>query len=129
MHLACCSHCKGVLWIPIGPAHKPCVALSLPAAVTSVAFAPASSTATDGSVTWHLAVGLEDGSVQLWRIAETGGEAAGLPPVAASCVWQASRFHVHAGAVRRLAWRRRNGAMQLATCSEDHAIKLFNIAL
>lgn len=67
--------------------------------------------------------------MQLWRVAETGGEAAGLPPVAASCVWEASRFNAHAGAVRRLAWRRGTNGMQLATCSEDHAVKLFEVVL
>lgn len=117
MHLHLCA----------GPLQKPCATLSLPATVTSVAFAPVSSTASDGSGTWHLACGTEDGLVQIWRIAETGGEAAGLPPVATSCVWQASRFDAHAGAVRRLAWRRRSDRMQLATCSDDHAVKLFNV--
>lgn len=103
--------------------------LSLPAAVTSVAIAPASSVASDGSVTWHLAVGLEDGSVQLWRVAETGAEAAGLPSHAASSVWQAPKFNAHAGAVRRLAWRERQSSLQLASCSEDHAIRLFDVVL
>ena len=112
-----------------GPAQKPCVVIKLPMAVTSVAFAPVSSTATDGSVTWHLAAGMEDGRVELWRIAETGGEAAGLPSHTASRLWQASQFHAHAGAVRRLAWRQRNVGVQLATCSEDHAVRLFDVAL
>lgn len=110
-----------------GPSQKPCATLSLSATVTSVAFAPVSSTASDGSATWHLAAGTEDGLVQVWQIAETGGEAAGFPPVATSCVWQASPFDAHAGAVRRLAWRRRTDCMQLATCSDDHAVKLFEV--
>lgn len=115
-----------------GPSQKPCATVSLPAAVTSVAFAPAAANATEGAATHasHLAVGLDDGGVQVWRVDQTGcGAGDGAAAVSASCVWQASRFDAHTAPVRRLCWRQRPGCAQLATCSEDHAVRVFEAVL
>jgi len=79
----------------------------------------------------HLAVGLEDGALQIWLVAQQadGSAADGAVKVSASCVWSASRFDAHAAPVRRLCWRQREGRVQLATCGEDHAVRIFEAVL
>ena len=107
----------------------PCATLSMPAAATGVAFAPrAAGAGDDGSRTSHLAVGLDDGGVQIWRVALPSSSAESSA-AASECVWQASVFQAHAAAVRRLRWRMHGSGAQLATCSEDHAVKLFEVEL
>jgi elongator complex protein 2 len=82
------------------------VALTLPpfpSAVTALAFAPVTRVAPDfGAVTALLAVGLEDGSLSLWRVEGRRG---------AQWTWEARQdanappFAAHADAVQKLAWR------------------------
>lgn len=112
----------------------PAASLSLPDSVRAVAFAPV---CRPGRL-YHLAVGLEDGSLQLLRVWFSGGCEDSAPPVAAEAapVWQSSPFMQHAAAVRRLCWRRREeseaGARGsadylMASVGEDHAVRVFAI--
>ncbi|KAG2449340.1 hypothetical protein HYH02_005495 [Chlamydomonas schloesseri] len=123
-----------------------------PCAATAVAFAPtaaASSAAGSGSaMSYHLAVGLEDGSLQLWRLDPAAAPAEGLT---AACLWTAPAAWRHVAPVRRLAWRGApgtgalgqegaaaaaeavvvaggggSGVAQLASCSEDHSVRVFS---
>ena len=120
-----------------GPSSTASVVLKLESAATAVAFAPAPSAAQQSRSCFHLAVGLESGSIQLYEVEGPGPH---VPPsaepasgsaaaaVTASCSWRASAFDEHSAAVRRLCWRRAPGTqnLQLASCSEDHAVKLFD---
>ncbi|KAG2482428.1 hypothetical protein HYH03_018632 [Edaphochlamys debaryana] len=129
----------------------PQLALTLPqfpCAATAVAFAPRSSpssSAGGGGGTgggggsgggYLLAVGLESGAVQLWRLAEVvAGEGALLQ---AACVWEAGPAWRHVAPVRRLRWRgtpgsaglgggdwgAAEGPLQLASGSEDHTVRV-----
>jgi hypothetical protein len=91
--------------------------------VRSVQFAPASQ--PDGS---HLlAAGLEGGSVQLLRLAAAGAGAEGRP--ACELLWASAVYERHAAAVRRLCWwRDEEGRQHLASCSDDHALRLYAVA-
>ncbi|GLC36432.1 hypothetical protein PLESTM_000445900 [Pleodorina starrii] len=134
-----------------------------PCAATAVAFAPrkptdtsgtgsgsssASGTALGDDRSYVLAVGLEDGSVQIWRLAAAAAEGGGgAGALVASCLWSAGEAWRHAAAVRRLRWRAapgtatavsegeaaaavaagEGGALQLASGSEDHSVRVFKL--
>lgn len=52
-------------------------------------------------------------------------------------VWQAPLHQRHAAAVRKLCWRRDGddkgraavGSLQLASCSDDHSLRVFSVLL
>lgn len=100
--------------------------------------------------TYMLAVGLEDGGLQLWRVTRDGSSGA----LSAACAWRADAFCCHAGAVRSVCWRAcgdqgdnggegeggaqaggggaaagRGGSYELATCGGDHSVRVFGVAL
>ncbi|GLI63733.1 hypothetical protein VaNZ11_006797 [Volvox africanus] len=150
-------------------AAPPSLALTLPqfsCAATATAFAPrlpASSpvsTSSCSSVTvklqYVLAVGLENGSVQVWHLVATVGDsvAAQGPSdmLVASCLWTACDPWRHVAAVRRLRWRgapgtatavpegdesktvgsatagvEGDGMLQLASGSDDHSVRVFTL--
>ncbi len=98
--------------------------------VTAVAFGPALGGAGGGHL---LAVGLEDGHVQVWEVARAAGEQP-------SCrqLWGSSDWCRHAAAVKRLRWRsgtvgygRHGGGnvLQLASAGEDHAVRVVEVGL
>ncbi|GIL68204.1 hypothetical protein Vafri_21466 [Volvox africanus] len=147
----------------------PSLALTLPqfsCAATATAFAPrlpatspiisSSCSSVTVSPQYILAVGLENGSVQVWQLATTVGdsEAAQGPSglLVASCLWTACDPWCHVAAVRRLRWRgapgtatavpegddsktagsatvgiEGNGMLQLASGSEDHSVRVFTL--
>ncbi|GIM15502.1 hypothetical protein Vretimale_18281 [Volvox reticuliferus] len=146
----------------------PSLALTLPqfpCAATATAFAPrlpasppvSSSSCNSVAVSgkYVLAVGLEDGSVQVWQLAAASGDSAaaqGPSGLVASCLWTAGDPWRHVAAVRRLRWRgapgtatavpegdknktavaaavgvEGNGALQLASGSEDHSVRVFTL--
>jgi len=79
------------------------------------------------SVAWGwggvVAVGLVGGGVQVWNMGT--GEENEKENV---CLMKLSSCHLKA--VNELAWRpieREDGKMQLASCSDDHAVKIFEI--
>jgi elongator complex protein 2 len=112
-----------------GPSAKPCCTLPpFPCPVTAVALAPAHVTGGGGGSTYLCAVGLEDGGLQLWS-AETDPEAG---PAASRLLWAAARGEGHAAAVRRVAWspsRAGGGAPLLASCGEDHAVRVYEVVV
>ena len=145
---------------PGGVAVSPVLAAALPqfpCAATAVAFAPTAavgSSAAGGAASYHLAVGLEDGSLQLWQLDPAAATAVdGGGGLTATCLWAAPPAWRHVAPVRRLAWRGApgtgaleegtaaalavggggvngggggGGAAQLASGSEDHSVRVFS---
>ncbi len=128
-----------------GGAGEPGVALlaslpDFPAAATAVAFAPVAGGGPGRAARYLLAVGLESGAVELWRVEADAREASqgGGPAVRAARLWAADSAARHCGAVRRLAWRGAPGSggaapgpgerLQLASVAEDHALRVFSVA-
>lgn len=128
---------------------EPALAATLPpfpCAATAVAFAGAGAApGGSGTAPRHLlAVGLESGHVQLWRVdvgpagTGTGSAATG---VSASCVWASDDACRHAGTVNTLCWQESQEAegegegeagregvaprLRLASCSDDHSVRVF----
>jgi len=102
---------------PACPA-EPALSLSrLRAAVTAVAFAPVP---LQGALA--LAVGFECGAVSLLRLEEgSAGE------LSAREVWDAGPLLRHAAAVRAIRWLASADALHMATCSSDHALRVFRV--
>ncbi|KAI9497334.1 WD40-repeat-containing domain protein [Zychaea mexicana] len=82
-------------------------------AVTAIEFAPAQ---VDGQ--YLLAVGLEDGQLQLLGAATAGEWGSWHNVDKRSC---------HVGVVRSLSWRTHDGAFQLASAGEDHSVRILNV--
>ncbi|XP_052187549.1 elongator complex protein 2 [Diospyros lotus] len=82
-----------------------------------------------------LAVGLENGLIELWSLSvvrtEDGSLAATGPSTAALLV-RLDPFMCHVSTVHRLAWRNRvqstaSGSMQLASCGADNSVRVFEV--
>ena len=75
-----------------------------------------------------LAVGLEDGALQI-----IGLQMSDQVLVGNETLWRSSVFEAHSDAVRRLAWRtcddQVGASAQLASCSDDQSIKIFDTRL
>ncbi len=116
------------------PPLAPLGGLALGEPVRAVAFAPTPLAATAGAAAYLAAVGLEGGAVVLLRVERAGGAAT------ATEVWRAPAWERHAAAVRRVRWRPApadageaaergaEGGALLATCGDDHAVRLFSVA-
>jgi WD40 repeat protein len=95
-----------------------------------------------------LAVGMEDGCVQVWRlrmqgmaaVPAAGGEAGGqgVPQVVCERLWGSEVWQQHAAAVRRLRWAPvcvswlcdgGDGSIALASCGEDNSVRVFDVRL
>ena len=98
-----------------------------------------------------LAVGMEDGCVQVWRLRvqgtaavptapAAGGEAGGqgVPQVVCERLWGSEVWQQHAAAVRRLRWAPAcmswlcdggDGGIALASCGEDNSVRVFDVRL
>ncbi|KAF9904866.1 Elongator subunit elp2 [Lobosporangium transversale] len=110
-----------------------CIAtIKLPEAVTAVEFAP-KIPAENGDVVKSsdhiLAAGLEDGRIFLFK-------ATASQPEAWSSLGEIKRELTHIGTVNGLAWRLATdesagvkNKLQLASCSADHSVRLFNIRM
>jgi len=122
-----------------------------PSAVTAVAFAPMLPQPSDTqlfpsvedlassnpSAAMTLAVGLEDGTLELWQcstpFAAAADAAAAASAVSAPQWKRLYAFHstvCHNGRIKRLCWRWRKQAgaeaeLELATCGEDHSVRIF----
>lgn len=93
-------------------------------AVTAVAFAPR----LHGD-SYLLAVGLEDGQIELWLGSKAGSS---LPDLKWSQLAALPPNLRHADVVRRLVWRQPSAAtatLQLASCSDDHTVRIFDVAM
>lgn len=101
-------------------------ALTFPAGVSALAFAPF---VLDGG-RCLLAVGLDSGEVSLHVTSP-------VPPAPAESALTLSPLlvlpaqHAHADVVRRLSWAPGSlpGSALLASCAEDHSVRLFRFAL
>lgn len=93
-------------------------------------------------VDYALAVGLESGVLQLWRV--TGTDASGDGGTTSlsldvRLVMQFQEQLCHVAAVHRLCWREteeegeeeeeEEAGLQLASCGADHAVRIFNVRL
>ncbi|KAI8052937.1 WD40-repeat-containing domain protein [Syncephalis plumigaleata] len=88
--------------------------------VTSIDFAPIPTGTTSHS--YLLAVGLEDGSILFYQSTGNIQEWQEIGRVTSSLS--------HASTVQELLWRRSNDTiLQLASCGQDHSVRLFNITL
>lgn len=98
-----------------------------------------------------LAVGLEDGRVQVWQLSLmplAGGAAAQdaeqqVQEWRSEQLWVSAPWEQHAGAVKRLCWGAacvigvcggspgagRGQGMQLASCGEDHSVRVYEMHL
>jgi hypothetical protein len=134
--------------------------------VRSVAFAPGEDAPAEGSAggtvqqgggqagaaagsgaRYILAVGLQSGHVHLLQLRCTAREAGsgvceggGGLAVESEVLWRSDATTQHAGAVRRVCWRRTGGGggqgrgdgrkqYHLASCGEDHAVRVFAVSL
>lgn len=148
------------LWVLAGvgqPQQKPVAVLPpFPAGITAVALSPGhvassmmAAAGGDSSRVHLLAVGMEDGRVQVWRLQ--------MPPlqqqqemqvqeqqqqqemqVVCEQLWCSEAWQQHAAAVRRLRWAPAcvpwlcgggAGVVGLASCGEDHSVRLFGVSV
>jgi elongator complex protein 2 len=78
-----------------------------------------------------LAVGLENGFIELWRISINRNGDCDVEP-RADLVVRFDPFMCHVSTVHRLAWRRSelsqgSKSMQLASCGADHCVRVFEV--
>jgi WD40 repeat protein len=136
------------------PQQKPVSCLpAFPVGVTAVALAPqhvcaAAAAAAGGSVdaaSLHLlAVGLENGQVQVWSIELPGQQQQQVGEFRVQQLWASQVWEQHAAAVRRLRWAPASvdwlcgrsaagGAggccLQLASCGDDHSVRVYGVTL
>lgn len=118
----------GVTFVALAPLHV-CAALAGPAG---------GGEADEQHV---LAVGLEDGQVEVWRVALPAADGAAAHAGSAACatrLWVSPPWQRHAGTVRRLRWAPAGAAWlcggagggvvaQLASCGDDHAVRVFGV--
>lgn len=125
-----------------------------PAGITAVALCPqhvsAAAAAAVASAQQHihlLAVGLEDGRVQVWQLqmqdcwpVGPGAESAQRGQVVCRQLWCSEVWQQHAAAVKRLRWApaavswlcdddSQGTGLKLASCAEDNSVRVFSVAL
>lgn len=79
-----------------------------------------------------LAVGMENGLIELWNLSGKGGEVTKIPEVTVSIAVRLDPLMCHVASVNRLAWRDREKSvdcrsMQLASCGADHCVRIFQV--
>ncbi len=112
-----------------GPDEQPtCTLPAFSGPVTAVAAAPVAGPTGSSYV---LAVGLEDGGLEVWGV--------DLPSGSSQRLWEAPDAHRHAAAVQRLRWAPIGsdaagaagadaGVLLLGSCSDDHSVRLFAVS-
>ncbi|GMH35495.1 hypothetical protein BSKO_03363 [Bryopsis sp. KO-2023] len=107
-----------------GPTDVPIHVLKLKSSVTALAFAPTGSLIPNGFI---LAVGIQSGAIQvhLLRIEEK---------VSSELMWSSNVSLSHGDAVRRIRWQdgedgRKLQGLRMATCSNDHSVRIFELAV
>ncbi|WVW82861.1 hypothetical protein I302_104873 [Kwoniella bestiolae CBS 10118] len=70
-----------------------------------------------------LAVGTEIGSMSIYSLTKESGD------IKAEVLTTLDESISHVGPVNRLAWRRQDGKYQLASCSDDRSVRVFDIEL
>lgn len=118
---------------------RPAAVLPQPCAVHSLAFAPMAP--GDGAGDYLLATGLEDGNVNLWRITAGDAATAAAAAPAAQVAWRTDDFMRHAATVNSVCWRVVEGdepgslppggraRLQLASCGDDHSVRVFDVSV
>lgn len=81
-----------------------------------------------------LAVGMENGLIELWSVSVRRSEGMSVPRATASLVIQFDPFMCHVSSVNRLAWRNSeksedSRSMQLASCGTDHCVRLYEVTV
>lgn len=82
-----------------------------------------------------LAVGMENGLIELWSLSinRTNDGNIGVPAATAAPFAQLDPVMCHVSAVNRLAWRNPGksdeecSSLQLASCGADHCVRLFDV--
>ena len=119
--------CTVKLWCPencAGAGGKALASLpTFPSAVTALAMAQG-----DHPECHLLAVGLETGVISLWSVPAA--------TTTMTCLWQAPMHLQHGAAVRRLAFQALDQqadsdtrTLHLASCSDDHTVRVFSVRL
>lgn len=140
------------------PGHKPAITLPpFAAGVTAVALAPqhvsAAAAAPAGagdsgharacapSHVHFLAVGLENGRIEVWGVTITQGSADTATcdlGFAVEQLWVSKAYCQHASVVKRLRWAPdgvawlcggSEGSLYLASCGEDNSVRVFGVTL
>jgi hypothetical protein len=124
------------------PQTKPWLTLpTFPSAVTAVAVAPTNAIAgaavgageASNGCRYMVAVGLEDGQIQVWGVClPPGSEAEAVEVGTAVQLWCSPIWHQHAAAVKRICWMPRQaagdpGRRAFASCGEDHSVRVFTL--
>lgn len=95
----------------------------LSSSVTALSWAGLDSKRNDGL----LAVGMENGLIELWRLAVKRSDNG----VVAALVVRLDPLMCHVSSVSRLAWRERKNedcsSIQLASCGADHCVRVFEV--
>ncbi|KAK3421613.1 hypothetical protein EUGRSUZ_G02236 [Eucalyptus grandis] len=79
-----------------------------------------------------LAVGMENGLIELWNLSGKGGGVTEIPELTVSLAVRLDPLMCHVSSVNRLAWRDSGkkadcGSMQLASCGADHCVRIFEV--
>ena len=88
----------------------------------------------DGRDNGLLAVGMENGLIELWSLScsrADDGSIAG-PGLAAALAVRIDPFICHASSVNRLAWKKEEEnctRMQLASCGADNCVRVFEVTI
>lgn len=96
--------------------------------VTSLSWAGLDSKRNDGL----LAVGMENGLIELWSVAVNRSDNGLAAGVVAALVVRLDPLMCHVSSVSRLAWRKRknedcSSIQQLASCGADHCVRVFEV--
>jgi elongator complex protein 2 len=98
-------------------------------AVTSLAFSPSRSFGTSRGI---LAIGLENGLIQLWSVPITPcSDDNSVEPASLAQAFDPQLCHI--GAIKKLAWRPmrddNDGPLVLASCASDNGCRIFSVWL
>ncbi|ODN98383.1 elongator complex protein 2 [Cryptococcus wingfieldii CBS 7118] len=107
------------IWIPSSPDSSQWVSsasVKLTEATTAVAVVAKPS--SDG---YLMAIGTESGSISVHSVNAEGSEVAHLETL--------DHRDTHVSTVNRLAWRDIDGALSLASCSDDRSVRVFSVDL
>ncbi|CAL5209984.1 unnamed protein product [Lathyrus oleraceus] len=77
-----------------------------------------------------LAVGMENGQIELWNLSYNRQDVA--PGSVAALLVRVDPFKLHASTVNRLAWRKTeedNKSLQLASCGGDNCVRVFDVTV
>ena len=83
-----------------------------------------------------LAVGMDNGLIELWSVsggrASAGSSTPDSSPLSAACMLQFDPLLCHVSTVHRLRWRQQDSSdekstLELASCGADHCVRVFDV--